>query len=66
MNYSGWYALDIFPYRENGIQAATESIRWIQGLHRLLDRIGRDRIAQAIANGNAMGSSALIREALVG
>lgn len=66
MDYRGWYALDIFPYRENGIQAATESIRWIQGLHGLLDKIGRDRVAQAIAGGNAMESSALIREALVG
>ena len=45
LNYTGWYALDIFPYRENGIRAATESIQWIQGLHGLLDKIGRDRIA---------------------
>ena len=26
LNYTGWYALDIFPYRENGIRAASESI----------------------------------------
>ena len=25
MNYTGWYALDIFPYRENGISAATRA-----------------------------------------
>lgn len=63
--YEGWYALDIFPYRENGIRAASESIRWIQGLHGLLDRIGRDRIGDVIARGDAMDASALLREALL-
>jgi xylose isomerase len=66
MDYSGWYALDIFPYRENGLRAANESIKWIQGLHGLLDKIGRDRIAQAIASGDAMESSSLVRQALLG
>jgi len=66
MNYTGWYALDIFPYRENGIRAATESIKWIEGLHGLLDKIGRDRIAQAIAASDAMETQALVRQALLG
>jgi len=66
INYEGWYALDIFPYREDGVCAATESIRWIQGLHDLLDKIGRERIAEVIANGDAMGASALVREAFLG
>ena len=66
MNYTGWYALDIFPYRENGIRAATESIRWIKGLKGLLDKIGRERVNQVITSGDAMAASAMIREALVG
>jgi xylose isomerase len=66
INYNGWYALDIFPYRENGIRAATESIRWIQGLQGLLDKMGRDRIGQVIASGDAMAASEMIREALIG
>jgi sugar phosphate isomerase/epimerase len=66
MNYTGWYALDIFPYRENGIRAATESIRWMKGLHGLLDRMGRGRVGQVIASGDAMEASAMIREALLG
>jgi xylose isomerase len=66
MNYTGWYALDIFPYRENGIRAASESIAWIQGLHNLLDKIGRDRVAQVIASGDAMDASAMLRGALLG
>jgi hypothetical protein len=49
VNYTGWYALDIFPYRENGIRTASESIRWIQGLQCVLDRIGRDRFEAVVA-----------------
>ena len=66
VGYEGWYALDIFPYREDGLQAANESIRWIRGLHRLMGEIGRERIAEVIAHSDAMGASALIREALLG
>ncbi len=66
MNYTGWYALDIFPYRENGMRAAQESIRWLQGLHHLLDKIGRERFAAVIASGDSMDASALLREAFLG
>jgi xylose isomerase len=65
MNYTGWYALDIFPYRENGIRAAQESIRWIQGLQHLLDKIGRERFGAVIASGDSMDASALLREAIL-
>lgn len=66
IGYQGWYALDIFPYRENGVRAATESIQWIQALHSLLDKIGRERIAAVIASGDAMEATAMIREGLFG
>jgi sugar phosphate isomerase/epimerase len=66
VGYTGWYALDIFPYRENGVQAATESIAWIKGLNGLLDKIGRPRIADVISRSDAMAASALVREALLG
>jgi xylose isomerase len=65
MHYTGWYALDIFPYRENGMRAAQESIYWLQGLHNLLDKIGRKRFAAVIASGDSMEASALLREAIL-
>lgn len=64
MNYAGWYALDIFPYRENGVRAATESIKWIQAAQAALDKMGRPRIAEVIASGDALEASAMIRSAL--
>ena len=66
IDYDGWYELDIFPYREDGVRAASESIRWIQGLYGLLDKVGMDRIAGVFARNDAMGASALIREVLLG
>lgn len=66
MNYTGWYALDIFPYRENGMRAAQESILWIQGLRNLLDKIGRERFGAVLASGDSMEASALLREAILG
>jgi len=66
IGYTGWYALDIFPYRENGIQAANESIKWIEGLCELIDRVGRTQFDAVIESVDAMQASALLRHALLG
>ncbi len=66
IGYDGWYALDIFPYRENGKRAAQESIRWIQGLQGLLERIDRGRLDAAVAANDAMETTSIVREALLG
>ena len=66
LEYDGWYALDIFPYREKGVEAANESIAWLKGLQGLLDKIGRERIDEVVASGDSMAGSALMREALLG
>jgi xylose isomerase len=65
VQYGGWYALDIFPYRENGVRAAAESIKWIQAARQLLDKIGRERISDVVARGDALEASALLREAML-
>jgi xylose isomerase len=64
--FDGWYSLDIFPYREDGVKAATESIRWLQGLRRLIARIGMETIRKAIEQGDAIESLAMIRRAMLG
>lgn len=64
--YKGWYALDIFPYREDGVRAANESIKWIKGFNSVLDKIGRDEIGKVVSEGDAMSMSALMRKAFLG
>ena len=66
LNYKGWYALDIFPYREDGVRAANESIKWIKGFNTVLDKIGREEIGKVVSEGDAMSMSALMRKAFLG
>ena len=47
-------------------RAESSNPRAVRGYRRLLDKIGRDRIGQVVASGDAMEASAMIREALLG
>ncbi len=62
--YKGWYSLDIFPYRDDGVGMATESIKWIKDLRRVMFHIGMDKIAEVIESGDAARASRLIREGM--
>ncbi|MHB9109571.1 MAG: sugar phosphate isomerase/epimerase family protein [Armatimonadota bacterium] len=64
VNYSGWLTLDIFPYREDGIQAAIQCREWMEGFFAAVDRMGMDAIGQAIREADATKSTALVRQAL--
>jgi sugar phosphate isomerase/epimerase len=64
--YDGWYTLDIFPYREDGVKAARESIGWVEALLDLLKKIGFSRIEEVIRGGDATEASRMIRESLMG
>lgn len=65
IGYDGWYSIDEYPYREDPVCAVRESLAWIQGLHRLVQRIGPERITAVIQRGDATAASALLREALL-
>ena len=66
IGYEGWHTLDIFPYREDGVKAAEESIMWTRGLYKLLDRIGYESIQKAIKDKEPVQTSALLRAAICG
>ena len=63
--YQGWYTLDIFPYREDGIKAVKESIEWIKGLINIVDQIGEDRFETLIERGDATEISRVLRSVLI-
>jgi xylose isomerase len=65
INYEGWYGIDIYPYREDPKKAVEESIKTIEGISRLLDKIGISKIEQAIKGGNPVETLAIIREKLL-
>jgi len=62
MGYDGWYSLDIFPYREDPLDASRESIEMLKALSRLPDKIGRDELEKAIEEGKPAKTLKLIRE----
>jgi sugar phosphate isomerase/epimerase len=66
IGYDDYYTLDIFPYREDGIKAAEESIEWIKALKGLIAKVGKDRIKKIIEEGDATQSLRMVREAITG
>lgn len=64
VNYQGWHTLDIFPYREDPVMAATQSIKQIKLAYKLIDKVGRGRILSALEEGNATETIALLRESI--
>ena len=64
LGYGGWLTLDIFPYREDGVAAATECREWIGALFEAVDRVGMKSFEAAIERADACEASRLVRKAL--
>ena len=61
-DYSGWYSLDIFPYREDGIGSAQESINWVKEMIKAVNSVDNKEIEKIINEGDAVKSLALLRK----
>ena len=64
LDYQGWLTLDIFPYREDGVAAATQSREWLEAFFRAVDRVGMDEFAQVIRRADACEAADLVRRAI--
>lgn len=64
MDYKGWYSLDIFPYREDGIRSADESIQWLKALIDAVENVDDAEIEAVIKKGDATEALALMRKML--
>lgn len=64
LEYKGWLTLDIFPYREDGVQAANECRKWMEGFFYAVERIGMEAFAEAIRSADACEASEVVRRAL--
>lgn len=64
IDFNGWYSLDIFPYRDDSVGVAGESIAWIKDLRRVMFHMGMGKIEEVIASGDAARASKLIRESM--
>ena len=66
INYQNWCSVDIFPSRENAIEAARESVMYMSLFDSLVDKIGMDKIEECIRKGDAAYVSRVIREKVFG
>jgi len=64
IDYKGWLTLDIFPYREDGVSAATQCYQWMESLFQAVQRVGMDKIGETIRGAEACAAVRLVREAL--
>jgi xylose isomerase len=66
LDYRGWLTLDIFPYREDGVAAATECREWVEFMFNAVDRVGVEAFEKVIRDADATAASRLVRQALGG
>ena len=64
LGYEGWLTLDIFPYREDGVRAASQCRMWMEAFFRAVDRVGMDAFEKAIRNADACAALETVRRAL--
>jgi len=64
INYQGWYSLDIFPYREDPIEACEISIKNIKSILKLLGKLDKEKIKQALKTHNYLQISSLVRQVI--
>jgi xylose isomerase len=63
--YDGWLSMDQYPYREDAKGAIQESINWLKYYDSLLES-SRDELRQTIDRGDAVKTSAVLRNIFSG
>jgi xylose isomerase len=68
LRINGWdgvWQLDQFPFREDSIDAARLSIRFLKAVHRALDALDVPALREAQSRQDAMGAQRLVQDALL-
>jgi xylose isomerase len=63
-NWEGVWQLDQFPFREDTVEAARLSIRFLKAIHRALDELDIEALRAAQLAQDAMGAQKLVQDAL--
>jgi xylose isomerase len=63
--WSGLWQLDQFPFREDPVTAATQSIRTLEALNDLLDRIDADELREAQQSQDALAAQRIMQTAIL-
>ncbi|GAA2095430.1 TIM barrel protein [Microlunatus panaciterrae] len=63
--WQGVWQLDQFPFREDSVEAARLAIRFLKAIHRALDVIDDDALAEAQSRHDALAAHRLVQDALL-
>ncbi len=64
-NWEGVWNLDQFPFREDAVENAKLSIRFLKALYRALDLLDVDGLREAQAGQDALGAQRIVQDALL-
>jgi len=64
--YNGYISTDQYPYREDGAEAVSESVKWFAVFDRLAEMMDDYGIGEIISQGNAVNASRALREVMFG
>lgn len=64
VNYQGWYSMDQYPYREDGVAAVRESVAFLQSVEAILAPGVMAEMRALIASGDATSTTRWMRELL--
>lgn len=64
--YDGWYGLDMFPYREDGVAACKMAISNLKGLLKLVDKLDEKALKRAQRTMDAVATQKVARKAVYG
>ena len=63
--WEGVWQLDQFPFREDSVQAAKQAITFLKAIHRALDALDEDALAEAQARHDALAAQKLVQKVLL-
>ena len=63
-NWEGVWQLDQFPFREDTVEAAKLSIRFLKALHRALEELDIDALREAQSRNDALAAQKLVQDVL--
>lgn len=64
LNYSGYYSMDQYPYREDGKAAIAASVAYVAGLSAKVDKFGLETFRRIISSGSPTEMHAMVRRLL--
>lgn len=66
IGYAGWHSMDLYPYREDGTRAVSESVAFLSELEKAMTEPRCAEIRQMLINGDATASTRWMREFVFG